>query len=193
MWFSAPLTFSADGVVCSWLVRALLRQGRLFLALWRGLSAIRVPSCLFWAHFVVGSVCVVLLGPVAGPSLHPPGPSCAGKPVLLRRPLCRQVSSSGLWRIALWSPGTSPVWPAVSQASQLGLALSTRKGACEQCLQRSKGELLVETCRLKLCSLAGGGGSFQREGPRWLCLGGFPAGCLRSSQPLACLQPLLCG
>lgn len=107
-------------------------------------------------------------------------PLVCGGAVVLSRPLCRQLSSSGLWRIALWLPGTSAVWPAVGQANQLGLALSTRESTCEHCQQRRKGELLVETCRLKLCSLAGGGGSFQPVG---LCWGGVFGGPPRRPSP----------
>lgn len=44
---SIDFSFSADGVVCASLVSILLKQVRLFLALWSGLFAIGAPSCLF--------------------------------------------------------------------------------------------------------------------------------------------------
>ena len=44
---SIDFPFSADGVVCASLVSILLKQVRLFLALWSGLFAISAPSCLF--------------------------------------------------------------------------------------------------------------------------------------------------
>ena len=199
MWFSTPLTvsFSAHGVVCAWLVRILLKQVRLFLALWRGLFALRAPSALRPVCF--GLILLLTRSELCcwdlwwGPASSS-RPLVWGEPVVLSRPLCRQLSSSGRWRIALWLPSTSPVWPAVGQASQLGLALSTRESTCEHCQQRRKGELLVETCRLKLFSCWG-----RREFPAsvallvWCVWGGLPAGRLRSSQPLACPQPLLCG
>ena len=46
------------------------------------------------------------------------------KAVVFRNLLRRPISWSRVWRIALWSAGTSLVWPAVGRVSQLELALS---------------------------------------------------------------------
>lgn len=59
-----------------------------------------------------------------GPAASPPSFMGGWKAIVFRSVLCRHISSSRVWRIALWSLGTSLVWPAVGQASQLELALS---------------------------------------------------------------------
>lgn len=60
-----------------------------------------------------------------------PGPAASQVPhgrrkaVVFRNLLCRHFNLSGVWSIALWSMGTSLLWPAVGRVSQLELALST--------------------------------------------------------------------